>query len=188
MGPSRNDFRSLLIRYRDEDDDVAFAAFAHAMWACLCVRAFQVLWDRHLAEDAAQEALLRIARAVRGGRWRARCRVESWACTIVFRVAIDLLRRRRRVEFILNPESRPDGEASPLEILECRELHARIREWLRAHRESPEGRVLFWYYFEGMTLEGIGQRLRPRRGPPRVLTLRNRAVARLAAFLGVGRT
>ena len=188
MGPSRNDFRHLLIRYRDEDDDIAFALFARAMWACLCARAFQVLWDRHLAEDAAQEALLRIARAVRRGRWRSHAGVEAWACTIVFRVAIDLLRRRRRVEFVLDPESRPDGEASPLEALECQELHARIREWLNAHARSQEGRVLFWYYFKGMTLEGIGKRLRPRRGPPRVLTLRNRAVARLAAFLGVGRT
>lgn len=180
------DLKRLLIRYREVGDDDAFAEFAAAARPILWAWAYSVLWDRHLAEDAVQIALWRIARAVRRRKWRSQFPIEGWARTIVIRIAIDLLRNRRREMVVSTQTKSSNGEASPHETLVSKELHDRIRAWLDLHATVEERFAFHGRLVEGMKWKDIGKRMPRQQSAAAVFKVLAKALRKLAAFLGDG--
>ena len=87
--------------------------------------AFAVLGDRTEAEDAAQDTFLRAYR--QRGRLREPERFAPWLLSIARRQALDRLRRRRFVPLPDDAETLADDAATPDELLDAAENHARLR-------------------------------------------------------------
>ena len=184
---SDEDLKDLLIRYREKADDDAFKKVAEALWQILRDRAWIVVRDHQLAEDATQEALSRMARAVLTGEWKStEGSVEGWAKIIVHRQAIDQLRKRGKIWLISDLTGIPNRTESALEGRGGEEFQARLQSWLARHATRRERLIIRSYYFKALTLKEIGNRMRPRRSPATVMTLRDKALARLRKFLGDG--
>lgn len=75
-------------------DRRAFSALAARHYAALHRAAWRCCGDAAEAEDAAQEALIRIARAI--GSFEGRAAFRSWAIGIAMNCARDILRARER--------------------------------------------------------------------------------------------
>lgn len=102
---------SLIERARDGDAD-AFSAAIEGSLDGLYGAAYLVLRDRHAAEDAVQDGLLRAWRHL--PTLRDAARFDAWVRRIVMRAAIDAARRRRpTVE--LGTEIEDPGTAGDLE-------------------------------------------------------------------------
>lgn len=113
--------------------------------------AVRVTRDRGLAEDAAQEAFLKVYRCL--NRYREENRFEPWLCRITQRCALDLLRRRREtageeVALRATDEGRQERQIEDRDLL--RRALAKI---------SPLDRgILLSLKSEGLTVEETGRR------------------------------
>lgn len=87
--------------------------------------AYRLLGDRHLAEDAAQDAFVQVLRSA--GRYTPKARFTTWLYRIVVNRCHDLRRRHRRRK----AEGLPDGLAAatdaPGRPLQAAETAARVR-------------------------------------------------------------
>lgn len=115
-------------------------------------RAFQTAWrilggDTHLAEDAVQEAWVRAMDTI--DRWRQGESFGAWLRGIAAHVAIDLLRRERRLEFVDEVDV-PEPEQD-VEMMDLESAIAALAPGYRA--------VLVLHDVEGYTHEEIGERL-----------------------------
>lgn len=80
-----------------------------------------ILRDEDLSRDAAQEALMRLARA-----GMAPCRdLDAWVRTVAANAARDLLRRRRRTEGLKEETVDPNLQ-TPVEAVLARESRVRL--------------------------------------------------------------
>lgn len=96
--------------------------------------AYRITRDAALAEDAAQEAFLRVHRSL--GAYQERREFPAWLRRIATRCAIDLVRRRRAWEIPFPPWPEPaDGGAA-------RRIEDRIRLEAALARLSPVDRGL----------------------------------------------
>ncbi len=114
-------------------------------------RAFQTAWrilggDVQRAEDATQEAWMRALAQLES--WRASEAFGAWLRGIAAHVAIDLLRRERRLEFA------PDVDDRVETMAEYIDLEAAIASLAPGYRA-----VLVLHDVEGFTHEEIGERL-----------------------------
>ena len=98
------DEAALVERARRGDQD-AFTELARLAAPAALAAARRVTGDPALAEDAAQEALIRGFRALAG--YRHQTSFAAWMRVIALRAAIDLV-RRRRAEVPLTENSRPN--------------------------------------------------------------------------------
>jgi RNA polymerase sigma-70 factor (ECF subfamily) len=98
------DEAALIERARRGDED-AFTELARLAAPAALAAARRVTGDPALAEDAAQEALLRGFRALAG--YRHQTSFAAWMRVIALRTAIDLV-RRRRVEVPIAENFRPN--------------------------------------------------------------------------------
>ena len=73
--------------------------------------AYRMLGDRALAEDAVQEAFLRLWR--QADRWRPDARIQTWMYRVLHNLCIDELRSRKRLSDE-DPPDRPDPADGPL--------------------------------------------------------------------------
>ena len=86
---------ALLLRFRENADAAAFDALARRYWRpALAVARGQPGIDAHLAEDAVQEALVRVFR--HAGRFDPQRSFAAWFYTILRNACADLRRRRTR--------------------------------------------------------------------------------------------
>ena len=102
--PAPPDEAALIERARNGDED-AFTALARLAAPAALAAARRITGDAALAEDAAQEALLRGFRALAG--YRHQTSFAAWMRVIALRAAIDLV-RRRRVEVPIAENLRPN--------------------------------------------------------------------------------
>jgi len=114
-------------------------------------RAFQTAWrilggDVQRAEDAIQEAWMRALSQLES--WRASDAFGAWLRGIAAHVAIDLLRRERRLEFASDVDDRVETMA------EYFDLEAAIAALAPGYRA-----VLVLHDVEGFTHEEIAERL-----------------------------
>ena len=114
-------------------------------------RAFQTAWrilggDVQRAEDATQEAWMRALAQL--DSWRASEAFGAWLRGIAAHVAIDLLRRERRLEFA------PDVDDRVETMAEYIDLEAAIASLAPGYRA-----VLVLHDVEGFTHEEIAERL-----------------------------
>ncbi len=119
-----------------------------------------ILGDRHEAEDATQDALIRAWRSA--GALRDPAGFQAWFDRILVNVCRDRLRRRRRITFVaIDPEADPSTELStpdrgdPFRAILDRDQVVRAMA-----RVSPDERlVLILHYWADLTLDGVAERL-----------------------------
>ena len=113
----------------------AFRWLVEALGPRLVRVAARLVGDVQLAEDVVQESFLKAYRAMTGGRFEERARVDTWLYRIVINGALDVRRRHRRVA----PAAvAPEPAAAPyLEAhLALRELAAWLEELPAAQRAA----------------------------------------------------
>lgn len=138
------------------------------------------LRDTDLAEEVAQETLVRLVHALREGRLQDPAHLGAFTRAIARHVIVDTLRTRQRVT-THGPEHESPTEEDPLAALVSAEQATHVREALE--RLSPGDRELLRLcYFEGLTPQELASRL----GEPstRIRKRKERALDRLRrAFL-----
>lgn len=141
-----------------EGDQDAFEALAVAWTARLHSLILRILRDRQQAEEATQDAFVKIWRQA-GTFDRSRGRASSWIFSIAHHQAIDRLRA-----------SRAHGGASttPHEDLEAfvQAAPSGVGTWQKLRMEKaiatlsrPHREVVYLAYFEGLSREEMAQRL-----------------------------
>lgn len=146
-------------------------------------RAFQTAWrilggDSHLAEDAIQEAWVRAVAGIE--RWSASDPFGAWLRGIAAHVAIDLLRRERRLSFEDDVDTLAAAPALELDIDRI-DLESAIAALAPGYRA-----VLVLHDVEGFTHEEIGERLGITAGTSKGQLFKARRAVR--ARLAVGTT
>jgi RNA polymerase sigma-70 factor (ECF subfamily) len=120
--------------------------------------AYRLLRDPLEAEDAAQEVFIKVYENAH--RFEPKASVAAWLHRITANHCLNLLRRRRPHDSLDQEEapSHPDPGASPLEILEERDLHRRLEELLNSLPENQR-RALVLKRYAGLSYQEIGQEL-----------------------------
>lgn len=141
----------ILLEQVREGQPAGFEQLVRAHSAKVIGLAWRLVGNRDEAEDIAQEAFLRLHRAL--PTFRGESSVGTWLYRTVSRLAIDHLRRetlRKKIFFFrrgdegeeADPlEAVPDPGASPGEILLGKEVSSRLGSALR--RLSPRQRAVF---------------------------------------------
>ena len=118
--------------------------------------ALRVLRDRHLAEDALQQAFLDVWRTA--ARFADGSSVRAWLMLLTHRRAVDLVRREQRARRAAvepsQPEATPTGEDEAL----ARLLAERVRAALNSI-PARERQLLELAYYGGMTQTELAERL-----------------------------
>jgi RNA polymerase sigma factor (sigma-70 family) len=105
---------------------------------------YALLKDRHLAEDAAQEAFLEAFRCLHGLRDNAA--FAAWLRRIVFKQCNRITRRKEHPTLSLETATdRPDSIGTPQDVVERRESTRQVREAIASLPEH-ERVVLLLYY------------------------------------------
>lgn len=138
-----------LVEAARNDDVESFGELYRRHYAAAVGVAYCVLADRHLAEDAAQEAFVvaccELARLRRGERF------VPWICTIAKRVAGRMARSRRERGVLADqaaaPTANPEPHPSDLVQRAVRDLPERARE------------VVVLHYFTGLSHKEIAASL-----------------------------
>lgn len=117
--------------------------------------AFRMTGDAHEAEDIVQEAMLRLwdngpaiaARHPQGSEAAARLRLGGWLHRVVSNLAIDRLRRARRVSGGEVPEEADDAPLADL-LIEAGERDNLARALVLALPERHRAAIVLTYYEE----------------------------------------
>jgi len=148
--------------------------------------AHRMLGNRAAAEDAAQEAFLRLWKQT--GRWRPEARVSTWLYKVVQNICLDELRRPMKNIGEVSPEH-PDPAAGPGEARQRGEVAALVEAALAALPERQRIALALVHYQQvaaaeaaesmGITIEALESLLaRGRR------TLRSRLASLKPDLLG----
>ena len=158
--------------------DEAFAQLLPAYRRKALGLCFGVLGDRHAAEDAAQEAFVKIWRALPG--YDGRAALSTWIYAIVRNTAISMLRTRRGALSMSDPAVFDAAEwASATE--DVHELDGAVVERLVAALPEKQRSVVTLFYLQDKSVDEVGRALGMPEGT--VKTLLHRARARLAEML-----
>lgn len=188
--------RRMTVHEADEDDDALMARAAtgdagaadvliarHGPRALALARA--MLRDAAEAEDVAQEAMLRLWK--QAPRWRAgEARVGTWLHRVVSNLAIDRMRRRRRLSGEEPPE-REDESPGALERLGEAQRRAALLEAMDSLPDRQRAALALRHFAEmsnpqiaerlGLSIEAVESLLaRGRRGLARRLAPRREAL------------
>jgi RNA polymerase sigma-70 factor (ECF subfamily) len=124
--------------------------------------AVRMLKDESAAEDAVQETLLNVYRAI--GRFRGEARISTWLNRITTNVCLEMLRRsgkRKEESFEELQETLVDtlrNEDSPFDHLYHKELGDRLNDTL-SRVSAKQGQIVKMHDWEGLTIGEIAKRL-----------------------------
>lgn len=147
----------LAVRRLRAGDREAFADLMALTEARILALAWRILGDRHLAEDAAQEAYLRVFRSL--DSYRLGEPFEAWLVRIAVHVCYDLARKRGPRPVVvesLEGLGGPDGAPEAEDLVLRDQRRALIR---RALATLPPGEriALVLRDLEGLTSEEVGR-------------------------------
>lgn len=141
-----------MVEQAGRGDHDAFEAVVRASAGRLYAIAYRILRDADLANDALQEALVKV--------WddlpalRDPDRFDAWAARITCRCCYRLARRERRFALPTPTEPAPDTTAFVTDVADQDEMERGFR------RLSPEHRaVLVLHYYLGLTLGEVADTL-----------------------------
>lgn len=135
------------------------------MFSCLVAKyermaytiAFRILGNKEEAEEATQDAFVRMYRAL--PRFQFESKFSTWFYRIVYRVAISAARQRHPLEEVPVETAEavtPDERDSALELLQDSQRQTIIRELL-AQMRPDESLMLTLFYLEECSIEEIHQ-------------------------------
>lgn len=135
------------------------------MFSCLVAKyermaytiAFWILGNKEEAEEAVQDAFVRMYRAL--PRFQFESKFSTWFYRIVYRVAISAVRQQRLFEEVPVETAEavtPDERDSALELLQDSQRQTIIRELL-AQMRPDESLMLTLFYLEECSIEEIHQ-------------------------------
>ena len=144
IGPSLTETSDLKLTEAAVNGDAsAFTELCRRYYRPMVAIAHAVLGDRHLAEDAAQEAFAKAACKLSG--LRKRNRFPTWLAAVCRNVAIDMARARQKLHTssdlsveVVADEPRQDG------------LTDAVREAMNVLSSSAK-ELVFLRYYDGMT-------------------------------------
>ncbi len=156
-----------LVEAAQRGDQGAFAELVRLYDRKVLRIALRILPSREDAQDAYQEAFLKVYRKL--GTFRYQCRFHTWLYRITTNTCLDHLRRRKsRREFgvferderagrsPLQLASDPRPGSSPDQMLGSGEITRRI--WIAMDKLSARERIVFVLrHYEGMRLRKIGE-------------------------------
>ena len=169
-----------LLKLVAEGDQHAMAVL-HRRHAPLCARrAFEVLRDQALADDAVQEAFLDLWRTAE--RFDARrASVRTWLCVLVNRRAIDIARREARWRLENERAASIEPASYTAEELLILQLDRRRVRTALTQLNTNQREVLELSYYGGLTQSQLATRLELPLGTIKSRT--SEALSRLAALL-----
>lgn len=174
-----------LVRGLTVQDESALAEL-HRRYLALCRRrAFNVLRNHALADEAVQDAFLDLWRNA-GGFDPARAAARTWLCVLVHRRSVDIARREARHHLTEARSLAPDPESYTAEELLLTQIDRRRVRAALDQLSPRHQQVIELAYWAGLSQSQIAVRC----GVP-VGTVKSRtfdALARLAALLGVPET
>ncbi len=145
---SRSSDESLFERFRDKGDENALRTLIERHWPSVFRLAHAIVRDAQHAEDAAQEALVRIVQAARTGR-----RLDpfaGWLRSVTVNEARMSLRSRKRRE--RREEAAPARQAGDLDPA------AKVREYTESLDELHRVPLVL-HYGQGLTHREVGEAL-----------------------------
>jgi RNA polymerase sigma-70 factor (ECF subfamily) len=148
------DDEQLMMRSGEGDMDAFEELVARHQQAALNI-AYRFLGDPSLAEDAAQEAFLKLLAGA--SRYRPLASFRTYLYGIIWHICVDVY-RRKRPELTDAMEAHADPSAGPVQAALERERAALVR---KAIQELPprQRMALVLKHFEGLTYEEIGRAL-----------------------------
>lgn len=162
----------ILVRRALQADPESFEQLCRRYYSPLIAVADSILLDRHLAEDAAQEALAHACRQL--PKLKEPGRFGAWAAAICRNVAKDMLRDRLRQREPTG-DCEPQGSA-PSEDTRSEVLAAALHQLPQRLRE-----VVFLRFYDGMSYEQMAKVLGAT--PQSIDGRLRRAKKQIAAFL-----
>jgi len=162
----------ILVRRALQVDPESFGQLCRRYYSSLIAVADSILLDRHLAEDAAQEALAHACRQLPGLRRPER--FGPWAAAICRNVAKDMLRERvRQRESARGREPQGPDVRDDAQVEVLAEALQRLPQHLRE--------VVFLRFYDGLSYEQMGKVLGT--SQESIDGRLRRAKKRIAAFL-----
>lgn len=155
-----------LVRRAQNGDLDAFEALLRAHEKSVYNLALRMTGSPEDAEDMAQEAFLKLWRALPDFRWE--CKFSVWLYRIVSNVCLDLLRRQSRRPSVSLSVEDEDGEVSELEIPDERLSPERLLEQKLTREAVQRGlallpdeqrQILLLRELQGLSYEEIGAAL-----------------------------
>jgi RNA polymerase sigma-70 factor, ECF subfamily len=138
---------------RGEMQALALLVNRHQQWALRL--AYRSLGDWHLAEDAVQEAFLRVNRAA--PQYRPNAKFSTWFYRIVVNLCMDELRKRqRRSETSSEITADPATVDSPLHQQEVTEIQEAVHRALTTLNDRERMAVIL-HRFEGQSHRQIAE-------------------------------
>lgn len=175
---------ALLVLYRQGDPHAA-RALTERLVPGLLGYATRLLGERSEAEDAVQDAMLRLWRAAPEGRAGAPW-LRAWLFRVVGNLCIDRHRRaRRRPALPLEGAAEPEGRAAAGEELALQAERMRALDAALAALPDRQRQAVVLRHIEGMTNPEIADILQI--GVAAVESLTARGKRALAAALGEGK-
>jgi RNA polymerase sigma-70 factor (ECF subfamily) len=136
---------SVLIEAVLQGNTDSFGVLCQRYYPALVAIAHSVLGDRHLAEDAAQEALAKACRKL--DQLKNKDKFAGWLAVICRNVARDMARQKEKLTLVENLSLVADDTARD-EL--CTAVRLALSEFTPAERE-----LIFLRYYEGMKYEQI---------------------------------
>lgn len=163
-----------LVMRAQRGDEVAFAAITQASSGRFKQVSYRILRDRHLAEDAAQAALVEIWRTL--PKLRDPGRFDGWAYRVLVHACYREAKRYRR-SFGMDPGGRE--LAGPDEMAAVNDRDQLERGFARLSVEQRA--VVVLHYFADLTIEDTARALRI--SPGTAKSRLNRAMKRMRVAL-----
>ncbi len=158
MSIETTDLDYALLRKVARGEDAALTELVRRHQQRIYHSAYRLLRDPLEAEDAVQEVFIKVYENAH--RFEPKASVAAWLHRITANHCLNQLRRRRPQESLDQEEAPtpPDPAASPLEVLEERDLNRRLEELLNSLPENPR-RALVLKRFAGLSYQEIGEEM-----------------------------
>lgn len=158
MSPDPTDLDYALLRRLARGEAAALTELVRRHQQRLYHVAYRLLRDSLEAEDAVQEVFLKVYENAH--RFEPKAKVSAWLHRITANHCLNLLRRRRPQESLdqEGTPAPPDPGASPLELLQEKDLSRRLEELLNTLPENQR-RALILKRFADLSYQEIGEEL-----------------------------
>ncbi len=143
--PVSNDSDTALIEAALNGDPDSFTELCRLYYPAMVAIAHSILADRHLAEDAAQQAFANAVRKL--PQLKKKKKFAAWLAAICRNAALDLANKRPRTEKIDNVSATTEQTDTSDAVSEVRNAISKLSA---SHRE-----IIYLRYYDAMTYERI---------------------------------